>query len=55
MIFKTLMLVLMAVLPPCESEDSTNCAWDASVQGNGTGNSFVDFGGHFYVFNFDRE
>ena len=25
---------------PCEYEDSTNCFWDAQVEGNGQGNSF---------------
>ena len=25
---------------PCQSEDSTNCFWDATVQGNGKGRSF---------------
>lgn len=24
-------------LPACETEDSTNCFWDASEQGNGLG------------------
>jgi hypothetical protein len=28
-------------LRSCESEDSTNCFWDASKQGNGRGMSFV--------------
>ncbi|WNO27760.1 membrane protein [Microbacterium phage Huwbert] len=27
-------------LPPCATEDSDNCYWDASVQGNGEGRSF---------------
>lgn len=33
-----------APLPPCASEDiegAPDCYWDASVQGNGTGDSFV--------------
>lgn len=32
-------------LPPCETEDSTWCAWDAQTQGNGAGQSFVNLGG----------
>lgn len=35
---------------PCATEDSTNCVWDARVQGNGQGNSFVDVGGTAYYF-----
>ncbi|MFJ9900220.1 hypothetical protein ACIQPR_43520 [Streptomyces sp. NPDC091280] len=34
-------------LKPCETEDSVNCYWDASSQGNGHGHSFVvDKAGH---------
>lgn len=33
---------------PCPTEDSTNCYWDASVQGNGEGRSFVDIDGTLY-------
>lgn len=32
-------------LPACEHEDSTNCYWDASVRGNGKGNSFTNLNG----------
>lgn len=32
-------------LPPCLTEDSTNCFWDAAVQGNGSGESFIDING----------
>jgi len=28
-------------LPPCQTEDSVNCYWDASEQGNGLGNDFI--------------
>lgn len=35
-------------LPPCEYEDSANCIWDASEQGNGEGISFVDIDGTAY-------
>lgn len=41
---------LVLMLPPCPYEDSSNCIWDASKQGNGQGRSFVDIAGHvFYV------
>ena len=29
-------------LPPCKTEDSTHCYWDADTMGNGQGNDFVD-------------
>jgi len=42
--------LLFAVLPPCEYEDSPNCAWDASESGNGVGHSFVNVDGQvFYL------
>lgn len=28
-------------LPPCPTEDSVNCQWDAEQQGNGEGRSFT--------------
>lgn len=28
-------------LPACETEDSTNCVWDAAARGDGTGSSFI--------------
>lgn len=31
------------VFPACQYEDSLNCFWNASVQGNGEGQSFVNF------------
>lgn len=34
-------------VPPCPTEDSADCYWDAS-RGNGTGRSFVDIGGVTY-------
>ena len=42
---KTLFLLLSLALPPCATEDSTNCHWDAQTRGNGQGVSFVDLGG----------
>lgn len=35
-------------LPPCATEDSTNCVWDAETQGNGQGTSFIDIDGTTY-------
>jgi len=35
----------IATLPPCATEDSTNCYWDADTRGNGQGLSFITF--HF--------
>lgn len=32
-------------LPACQTEDSTNCKWDADTQGNGIGQSFIDIEG----------
>ncbi|WNT45355.1 hypothetical protein SEA_BABYDOTZ_102 [Microbacterium phage BabyDotz] len=29
-------------LPPCPTEDSDNCVWDASEQGNGEGSDVVN-------------
>lgn len=39
-------LILSLILPPCTTEDSANCYWDASTRGNGQGVSFVDVAGH---------
>lgn len=38
-------------LPACEQEDSENCYWDATVRGNGEGQSFVHWNGEviYYV------
>ncbi len=35
-------------VPACAEEDSTNCFWDAKVQGNGEGRSFLDIDGVVY-------
>lgn len=35
-------------LPTCETETSTNCFWDADIQGNGVGESFHDIEGVAY-------
>lgn len=32
-------------LPPCQTEDSDNCYWDADTMGNGTGKSFTVING----------
>ena len=36
-----LAVILSLILPACPTEDSTQCTWDASAQGNGQGTSFV--------------
>lgn len=36
-----IMALLLLVMPPCVTEDSSGCVWDASTQGNGIGMSFV--------------
>lgn len=43
-----LLVALLLGFPPCATEDSLNCVWDASTMGNGTGSSFVDIGGTAY-------
>lgn len=50
------MLVLIGIssndpsrFPRCEYEDSENCYWDATTMGNGTGTSFVNVNGHWYM------
>lgn len=35
-------------LPACETEDATDCYWNADVQGNGEGRSFVNIAGTAY-------
>lgn len=35
-------------LPACVTEDSDNCHWDATTQGNGTGRSFTVIDGTVY-------
>lgn len=35
----------MIALAPCPTEDSVDCFWDATVQGNGVGQSFFVFDG----------
>lgn len=39
----------MIPLDACPTEDSTNCYWDATTQGNGTGQSFIDLNGTAYT------
>lgn len=35
-------------LPPCGTEDSSNCIWDAEKYGNGEGKSFIEYEGSIY-------
>lgn len=37
-----------ALSTPCPTEDSDDCYWDASTQGNGLGSSFVNVAGSIY-------
>jgi hypothetical protein len=39
-------MMLLATLPPCPTEDSANCYWDAQTRSNGKGISFIDLGGY---------
>ena len=41
--------IVWAMLPACQTEDSPNCKWDSSLQGNHAGNSFLDIGGFVFV------
>jgi len=41
--------ILLSILPPCATEDSSNCAWNAADRGNGYGRSFIDIGGALIV------
>jgi hypothetical protein len=34
-------LLSSPTLPPCPTEDSVSCFWDASARGNGVGRSFT--------------
>lgn len=43
-----LAVVLSLIMPPCATEDSANCFWDASAAGNGIGTSFIDANGTAY-------
>lgn len=36
-----ILAILLPLFPVCQSEDSTACAWNASTQGNGRGESFI--------------
>jgi hypothetical protein len=35
-------------LPPCATEDSEDCVWDAATQGDGSGLSFIRWHGQTY-------
>mgnify|MGYP001603028395 CR=1 FL=1 len=36
-----LALLLALIFPPCPTEDSNACYWDAAARGNGQGISFI--------------
>lgn len=35
-------------IPPCVTEDSDDCYWDALTMGDRTGSSFINLGGSTY-------
>lgn len=41
-------LMDVSELPPCATEDSTNCFWNAAENGNGQGQSFFNIDGESY-------
>ena len=45
---KRLIRHALRTLPACPTEDSTDCAWRAGRDGNGTGRTFVSIGGVRY-------
>jgi hypothetical protein len=40
----SILALLLSLFPPCPTEDSSWCGWDAAVQGNGRGQSFIALG-----------
>jgi hypothetical protein len=40
----------LAFATPCATEDSSNCSWNATTQGNGSGSSFVEWNGSVVKF-----
>lgn len=45
-----LLIIVSALFPSCQTEDSTGCYWDASTQGNGQGTSFVAITDDFIIY-----
>jgi len=39
-----LFALLATIIPPCDTEDSGHCYWDAANMGNGQGYSYVMLG-----------
>jgi len=33
--------ILLHLVPPCQTEDSSACGWNAQEQGDGMGHSFI--------------
>lgn len=46
--FTVFLTLALALSTPCATEDATNCYWNANVQGNNVGVSFVDILGATY-------
>ena len=47
-LLELVLMIAVAILPACASEDATNCTWDAAAHGSGAGTSFVDIDGRAY-------
>lgn len=51
MLYQAAIAIALAILPPCEHEDSDMCYWDATTRGNGWGLSYVSTtNGHFHPY-----
>ena len=50
MIRESIFAILLALLPPCEFEDSNICKWDAARQGNMVGASFIALADSFSIY-----
>ncbi|WP_053352719.1 hypothetical protein [Leucobacter musarum] len=47
-LLELILMVAVAVLPACATEDASICVWDTAAHGNGAGSSFVDLGGRAF-------
>lgn len=47
---EALLALTLALMTPCEYEDSTDCIWLAADRGNSFGSSFVDVNGTAFYF-----
>lgn len=49
MSIKIFLMLITLGMPPCITEDSENCYWDATTMGNGVGTSFVNIDGEWFT------